>query len=122
MNMMRHLQKRKPVIDEQKKPDMSIWVKDVPVYIETESIAERTNEFREDYRKLVMCITKTRNIFQVNACRKMYTFFTTKHNISTNVESTNSKTYDHKRQFAETVCGYIENLLQQQEAKFCEIF
>jgi hypothetical protein len=106
----------KPIIMETPLPDLSILDGGTSVYIETTSIAEQSNEFRKDYRKVILCITNTNNIFQLASCRKLYNFFVSKHKLD--VHDIQSKNYIANRFFAETICGYMENLLQQREATF----
>ena len=104
-----------PVVEETPLADLSIWNGETAVYIETRSIQERSNKFRGDYRKVIMCITSAENMLQIPACRKLYVAFASKYNLSDTNANTNSKTYNADKFFGETVCGYIETLLQQRE-------
>lgn len=114
----------KPIESETPLPDLSIWNVDekgnptTPVYIESAYIAEQPNEFRKDYRKVIMCITTLTNGNHVESCRKMYNLLVAKWKINDVNTNSGSNNYNQHQMLATTVCGYIENLLMQLETKY----
>jgi len=113
-----------PVVEETPLPDLSIWNTDdkgnptTPVYIETAYISEQSNEFRKDYRKVITCITTITNGNQVPACRKLYNTFSAKWKL--NDADLNLKS--QHLMLSTTICGYIENLLQQLETQYAYVY
>ena len=105
-------------------PDLSIWSKDsngnpvAPIYIETDYMAEQANEFRVDYRKVIMCISSVDNGTHVPACRKLYTIFVAKWQLDSFEPNARSKNRQIDAQLKMTICGYVENLLQLLETKY----
>jgi len=109
--------KKKTVAIEVKNPDMSIWENDVPLYIETEAMSERSNKFREHYRKVALCIMNATNIGQVESCKKLYNNFKLTHKLTMD-NHTHARTYVIEKAFVDTICGYLENLIQQKEMQY----
>lgn len=114
--------KKNPPVVVEKLPDLSIWNHDengeptTPIYIETDMIADEPNSFRLDYCKVVMCIKSANHGLQINTCRKMFNCFVRKWELDQ--YSTDSATLARQRMFSQSICGYIENLLQQEETKY----
>ena len=112
---------------EEQLPDLSIWSKDengnpvTPVYIETKYMSEQANEFRVDYRKVIMCITSVKDGTHVPACRKLYTTFVAKWQLDSFDPNARSKNRHLDTQLKMTICGYVENLLQLLETKYALI-
>ncbi len=105
-------------------PDLSIWTKDAdgnpltPVYIETEYMIAQSNKFRSDYRKVIMCISNVLDGKHVPACRKLYKAFVGKWELDTFNPNSRSQDKDHDDLLKMTICGYIENILQQLETQY----
>lgn len=117
----------KPVVMEETLPDLSIWNMSTqgnpttPVYIETVYISEQSNEFRKDYRKVIMSITTLDNGNHVPACRKLYNIFVAKWQLDELNPNSKSTIHRHDELLRVSVCGYIESLLQQLETMYAYV-
>lgn len=105
-------------------PDLSIWNMDdngnpiTPVYIESEYIAEQCNEFRQDYRKVILCVTNLKNGNHVISTRKMYNLLVKKWELNDSNMNSSSAKHAKNKLLVTTVCGYIETLLMQSETQY----
>lgn len=97
--------------------DLSIFENDKSIYIETTDLQSESNEFRSDYRKVLLTINSVKNGNQVPACRKMYTAFRNKYDLFS--ESNNkTKSIVDKEYLIGSICGHIEQVIQEKETLY----
>jgi len=97
--------------------DLSIFENDKPIYIETIDLQSESNEFRSDFRKVILTINSVKNGNQVHACRKMYTAFRNKHNLF-NESNNKTKNIIDKEYLIGSICGHIEHVIQEKETLY----
>ena len=100
--------------------DLSIFENDKPIYIETINLQSESNEFRSDYRKVILTINSVKNGNQVPACRKMYNAFRNKYDLFVESEHKTKNIID-KEYLIGSICGHIEYIIQEKESIYMVI-
>jgi hypothetical protein len=59
----------------------------------------------------------SKTLGQVQSCQKLYNNFKLTHKLGTET-NTNSKTYLSEKMFEDTICGYLDMLIQQKVMQY----
>lgn len=119
MKSLKNFFKKTPTISEIPEDDLSVLKNNKFLYIETAEVKAETNEFRKDYRKVILTIKSIKNGNHLNACRNMFNAFKKKHSLYPNASMVmNTRNTSSKEQLVHVVCGHVEHILQEEETLY----